>query len=128
EVDLSNIKESGTIDVDLALPDGISAPDDDPVEVDVQLSQKKTVKHVPIDIKNVEENQDVSFVNADEPEMEVDITGKEEEIRDIKADDIDLSVDVDGMNEGEHEVAVKADGPDGGKVSGEFDKVMIDIS
>src|SRR5699024_6291476 len=53
-VDLSNIKESGTIEVDLALPDGISAPDDDPVEVDVQLSQKKTDKHVPIDRKRVE--------------------------------------------------------------------------
>src|SRR5699024_9161491 len=99
EVDLSKIKESGTIDVDLALPDDIRAPDDDPVEVDVQLTQKKTVKHVPIDIKNAEENQDVSFVNPDEPEMEVDISGKEEEIRDIEADDIDLSVDVEGMND-----------------------------
>lgn len=128
DVDLSKIKESGTIDVDLALPDGVNVMDQNPVEVDMQLDQEKTIKDVPINVENEGDDQDVSFVDPDQPKTDVEASGKETAVRKLDKDDIAISVNLDELDDGEHDVPVTIDEPDDVELEGEFDEVTIDIS
>src|SRR5699024_2978882 len=105
DIDLSDIRESGTVDIDLAVPDGARV-EEETIEVSIELEQTTVIEDVPIDVENVESGLDVSFINPSQSSLDITITGNEKDIRDLTEDDFRLVVDVKGLGEGEHEVPV----------------------
>ncbi|GGB35491.1 hypothetical protein F3157_18010 [Virgibacillus dakarensis] len=140
EIDLSKITESGTIDIGFALPDGVKARDQDSLNVTIELEQTKTtettkttkttktINDVPIEVENLGNEQEVSFVEPNSPKMDVTVNGKQEDIDKLKNEDIKLSVNADGLGEGEHQVPVMIEGPEGNEYTGEFEEVTIEIT
>src|SRR5699024_5453376 len=75
DISLDDMKESGSVETSLKLPDKVLVENDDPFEVSFEIEQTKTIDNVPIDIENADDGQDVSFVDPEEGEMGVTITG-----------------------------------------------------
>jgi YbbR domain-containing protein len=93
-----------------------------------ELEQMKTIKDVPIDVENLGDDQDVSFIEPEGATMELTAAGKEEDIGKLSADDVTLSVDLTDLDAGEHKVPISINGPDGNDYTSEFDEVTIEIT
>ncbi|WP_010529107.1 CdaR family protein [Lentibacillus jeotgali] len=127
-VDLSNITESGTVEVGLNLPDGASVPDSETVEVTVELEQTRTFEAVPINVENLGDGQDISFIEPENQEMDITVTGNQEEVSNLSADDFSILIDAEGLDPGGHEVPITIESPDGIEVDGEFEQADVEIS
>ncbi|MGP4109195.1 CdaR family protein [Virgibacillus sp. L01] len=128
EIDMSEITESGTINVGLALPDGANAPELEQVEVTIELEQTRTVEDVSIDVENLEEGQEVSFVEPAEPAMNITVVGNQNVVSELTAEDFQVTVDAGGLESGEHQLPVTIEGPENSEVNGQFDQVTIEIT
>lgn len=128
KIDLSKLKESGTIKVGLALPDGAIVPELKKLEVTVELEREKTIDDVPIRIENLGNGQEAAFVKPDGPSMSITVNGNQETVDQLTADDFEITVDAEGLGNGEHSVPVTIDGPEDIAYSPEFDQVTIEIS
>lgn len=127
EVDLSEITESGTIEVKLVLPDGVQVADD-MISVDIEIEQTETFDEVPIEYDPLENGQEVSFINPSNPFMSMTIVGNDKDVTKLTIDDFQLSIDIENLTEGEHQVPVSIDGPDHVEASAEYDEVAIKIT
>src|SRR5699024_4934296 len=74
DIDLSSIRETGSIDVNLDVPDDV-AVDQETIEVNVDIEQTKEIEDIPIDTENAGQNQDISFIEPDEPSLDIKVTG-----------------------------------------------------
>lgn len=126
EIDLSEISETGTIDVKLVLPDGVHATEET-IVIDIELEQEKEIEDVPIVIENEQAGQEVSFIKPGERIMDLTVTGNEKMVRALTIDDFRLFIDIRNLSTGEHNVPVTVEGPDKVKVSEEFDEVTIEV-
>lgn len=128
EINLSDITESQTIDVKLALPDGARVPSTDSVEVKIELERERTINDVPVEAQNLNDGQDISFIEPDDATISVTVAGSEKEISDLTAEDIQLIVDAEGLEEGEHQVPITIQGPENVQVVPEVKEVTIEIT
>src|SRR5699024_7544911 len=96
-VDLSDITESGTVDVGLDLPDGASVPDSGAIEITVELEQTRTVDAVPITVENIGNAQDIPFTEPENQEMDITVTGSQEDVSELSADDFNILIDAEGL-------------------------------
>ncbi|HLR63290.1 MAG TPA: CdaR family protein [Lentibacillus sp.] len=127
-VDLSDITESGTVDVGLDLPDGASVPDSGAIEITVELEQTRTFEAVPINVENIGNGQDISFTEPENQEMDITVTGSQEDVSELSADDFNILIDAEGLEAGEHEVPITIESPDAIEVNGEFEQAAVEIS
>lgn len=125
---MSEITESGTINVGLALPDGANAPELEQVEVTIELEQTRTVEDVPINVENLEEGQEVSFVEPTEPVMNITVVGNQSDVSELTTEDFQVTVDAGGLESGEHQLPVTVEGPENSEVNGQFGQVTIEIT
>lgn len=128
EINLSDINESGTIKVGLALPDGANIQDSKPVEVSIELEQTKTIEDVPVEVENLEDGQDVSFVQPESPAMNINIVGNQSEVSKLTAKDFRAVVDADGLEDGQHQVPFTIEGPKNIEVKSQYEEVTIEIT
>ncbi|WP_404450918.1 hypothetical protein LG329_11300 [Virgibacillus necropolis] len=128
EINLSDITESQTIETKLTLPDGASVPKTEVVEVVIELERARTINDVGIDVENLDDGQDISFINPGEATMNVVVAGSEKSISELKAEDIQLVVDAEGLGVGEHQVPITIQGPEDVTVKAEMEKVTIEIT
>lgn len=127
-VDLSDITESGTVDVGLDLPDGASVPDSGAIEITVELEQTRTFEAIPINVENIGNGQDISFTEPENQEMDITVTGSQEDVSELSADDFNILIDAEGLEAGEHEVPITIESPDAIEVNGEFEQAAVEIS
>lgn len=127
EIDLSTIKESKTIEAALSLPKGVQIRDAGKIPVGVELKQEKTINDVQINVENLGEGQDVSFVEPDQPIMRITVSGDDKDVKDLAEDDFLLVVDAQGLGAGEYNVPVDISAPENVEVSGEYEQVTIEI-
>lgn len=127
KIDLSEIKETGKIDASLSLPDGASVSDGEKVEVSVEVEKTKMIKGVPIEEENLGDEQEISFIEPKNPEMDITVVGNETDVKGLSAEDFHILIDVDSLEPGEHRVAVSIEGPVDLETTGEFKEVTIEI-
>lgn len=125
ELDLSTIEESGTFEVGLDLPEGVVA-NDEQVEVEVEVEASKTFKKLSIEIKGQDE-EDVTFVEPKEAEVDISVTGNDELVHDLKKEDVNALIDLSGLSEGEHEVDIDLEGPEDLTLEPEIKKAKVEI-
>ncbi len=128
KINLADITESGTIEAGLALPDGANVPGKDSVEVTVELERTKTFENIPISTENLNDGQDITFINPNGPEMDITVTGSQNSVSEVSKDDFRITLDAAGLENGEHEVSISVDGPEDVDIKSEFEQVTIEIS
>lgn len=130
EIDLAEIDESGTIDVELALPDGTNTEEATSVEVTLEVEETRTIEAVPIEVENLQEGQDLSFIEPETPEMDITVVGNQRIITELSKDDFRVSINVEDLVVGEHQVPVAVEGPNEEElaVTGEFEQASVEIN
>lgn len=105
-IDLSDVTESGRIDVSCVLPEGITLANDSldlAMTVNVTKYQTKRIK-IPtesITVKNLNSKYKVTF-NDSSIYLKVIDTGSR--IKDVEADDFSVSINANGLKTGEYEL------------------------
>ena len=128
-IDLSQITESGTIEVGFDLPAGVNTGDLETIEVTIQVEETRTIEAMAIEEEELEEGFEVTFLEPTDAEMDITVTGDEELLRDLSRDDFRIIVNLDGLDEGEHQVPVTIDWEeiDDVTVTPEFEEVTVEI-
>ena len=129
-IDLSEITESGTIDAQLSLPEGVNVPDMETIEVTVDVEQTRVLEGLTIEEEGLTTGQAVTFVEPDAAEMDITVTGDEADIKELTAEDIRIFIDLSDLEPGEHQVPITIEGPDTDNITitGEFEEATIEIS
>ncbi|MFA1821108.1 YbbR-like domain-containing protein [Virgibacillus oceani] len=128
EIDLSEVTESGTVDVPLILPDGVLAPEMETVEVLIELEETRPIEEIQIDVEDLSDGQEVSFIEPDEPEMGITANGDQGSISELDGDDFRLFINLADLETGEHIVPITIEGPDDITVDGEYEEATVEIS
>lgn len=128
-IDLSQITESGTIEVGFDLPAGVNTGDLETIEVTIQVEETRIIEAMAIEEEKLEEGFEVTFLEPTDAEMDITVTGDEELLRGLSRDDFRIIVDLDGLDEGEHQVPVTIDWEeiDDVTVTPEFEEVTVEI-
>ncbi|GAB2541302.1 CdaR family protein [Gracilibacillus alcaliphilus] len=131
-IDLSQITESDTIEVELAPSSEVRLLGSETVNVniEVELIEEEELENVAIDYDSPE-GQTVTFVEPSSDNMNVTMRGYPSDMSEINADDLQLSIDIGNRSPGEHQLPVKfeapEDVPDNLEFELEFDEVTVNI-
>ena len=146
DIDLSEIKASGSTEVELNLPDGVVAPGHTKVEVNIEIeqlkeankakktekedkktNQSKIIEDIPINILNNEERQNVTFIKPPNQLVSLTVLGDKKAIENLKAEDFQVSIDLEGLEEGKHTVPLTIESPSNIDVESDVDDVIIEL-
>lgn len=146
DIDLSEIKASGSTEVELDLPDGVVAPGHTKVEVNIEIeqlkeankakktekedkktNQSKIIEDIPINILNNEERQNVTFIKPPNQLVSLTVLGDKKAIENLKAEDFQVSIDLEGLEEGKHTVPLTIESPSNIDVESDVDDVIIEL-
>lgn len=128
DIDLSEIKESGTIEVPLKTPEG-SKLDVETIDVDIELEQTKTLEEdFKIEFDNEDPDLIISMKRDKDKKTSIKVVGNEKDVKELTAEDFRVYIDVDGLDEGEHEVPVLVEGPDNVTYTVDVEKVNIQVT
>jgi YbbR domain-containing protein len=128
EIDLSEVTESGIVDVPLALPAGVLAPEMETVEVSIELEETRTIEEIQIDVEDLGDGQEVSFIEPEAPEMGITAVGDQAAMDVIEEDDFRLFISLEDLEAGEHVVPITIEGPEDVAVDGEYEEATVEIN
>ncbi|WP_182201314.1 CdaR family protein [Paraliobacillus salinarum] len=128
-IDLSKIKEDTSIEVKLKQPGFAKLVNPNTITVDIKVDREieRTFEDVSIDIQDVDNPYDASFVKNTDEAVDFKVTGYESELEKLEPSDFSLFVDASGLNPGEHELPIKINAPNGLKIDISSKTVMIRI-
>jgi YbbR domain-containing protein len=126
-INLSELTQSGTIKVGLALPDKVQAPNTEEIEVKVVLEQTKSISKVKIEVDNAANGNIVNFVDPENQRASITVTGNEQDVRELSSKDFRIYIDVKGLDRGRHVVPVKISGPSDVTYESKIKEVTIEI-
>lgn len=114
EVDLSEISEDETIEFTITLPGGVikAEPGTVKVTVDVEETRQRTFENMEIQAINVPEGREVTFLEPEDGEMEITVSGTENQIEQIEPEDFEVTIDLANYIEGEFSVPISVQGPE----------------
>lgn len=124
-LDLSKVTKSDTYKLDLELPEGTIASNDF-VEVKININKKKEFDNISID-SEADEALEYSFVNPEDGKLSVQAFGSDQEINRLKKTDIKAIVTLGDLTEGEHELHVDIEGPEGVLLEPNIDSVTVKV-
>lgn len=125
EIDLSEVTESGTLDVKLEIPKEASVFKDT-IEVIIEIEQTKVIDDVSINIEHTED-QSVALLQPIDPVMSLTIVGNERVVRKFTTEDIQLFVDVTDLDIGRHHVPISVNELEDLAIRMEFEQVEVEI-
>lgn len=110
-INLSQVTESGEMEVSLEVPAGIRAIDRKQVSITMEIDEvdSSTFEDIEIEAQNLDEEQTMRFANEEASAMEVKVFGRKDELSELTANDIRLSVDLREAVLGTQSVPVEAD-------------------
>jgi YbbR domain-containing protein len=126
-INLAELTQSGTIKVGLALPDRVLSPDLEEIEVNVQLEQTKTVDNVPIEVDNLSEGYIVNFIEPNDGQASITVTGNEQDVRELSEADFRIFINANGLETGRSIIPIEIEGPENVTIESEIDEVTIEI-
>lgn len=126
DIDLSQITESGPIEAELSLPDGTTM-DNNTIILNVELEQTREFEEVPVSV-NGSNSQDVTFVNPEHAHTTITVSGNESDVSALTEDDVQLFIDTNDLDDGEHQVPIRIEGPDNVTITVDPQQVTIDVS
>ncbi|GAA0463621.1 CdaR family protein [Alkalibacillus silvisoli] len=129
EIDLSEIEESTVLEFDLPVPPDISRVDPEIVEVEVVVEEavEETWEDVEVEVENLNDDQELTFIEPEDPLVDVQLIGTQSDLDDLAQEDIRVWIDVDGQVEGEFYANVQLDGPEDVRLSSEQERIRVRI-
>ncbi|OKO88399.1 putative secreted protein associated with spyDAC [Geobacillus proteiniphilus] len=129
-VDLDDITDDSTIELNVPLPDGAKSvnPDKIKVHIDVEKDVTQTWKDVPIAVVGLPDSYKAEFVKPLEGKITVRLVGPPDVVRGLTKDDVRLYVDVSGLGIGEHQVPIQWNHPEQVQWQPSAETAMVHIS
>lgn len=125
-VDLSEITETGTIQVPLDLPGNVASNTEE-IEISVELEQTKELEDIAIQVEGMEEDN-YTFITPQTAMMNVIAVGNDMYVNGLESNDIEISINLDGLLEGEHHIPVSVTGPEYVTIETEYEEVILEVS
>ncbi|WP_043934381.1 CdaR family protein [Bacillus sp. EB01] len=116
EIDLSKITKSTTVTVPVIISKGITAvsPELVKITVNVQKAEEEvSLSSIPVNVTGLSEGAEVTFETPKDGRTSLLVYGPAEQVNTLEPDDFRLFVELAGLEEGEHDVQIQVDGPDG---------------
>lgn len=131
-LDLNEISESGTYELDVQLPDGIQRtnPENLSASVTIEGEEQATLENVPISIANLPSGASTSWVNPSSGQMNVQIYGEAGAVEGVSAEDITLEALWSGSGSSSEEsyiLPVEASGPEGVQIAPARENVEVTL-
>ncbi|WP_186578124.1 CdaR family protein [Aquibacillus kalidii] len=128
-IDVSTISEAKEVEIPLVLPSGIRKIDYEKVTVSIEVEKtiEKTFENVPISTLNIEDGLKATFLQPNQPSLDLTVTGLEEKVSKLALEDFQLTVDLENKEVGEYEIPIKVNGPEGVKIQLQFDQASVKI-
>ncbi|WP_096438274.1 CdaR family protein [Alteribacter populi] len=113
DVDLSEITEDTTLEVDVPVPDGVERVDPETISVDIEIEEEesRSYNNVPIEIVGLEDGKEVELVSPGEAFFDLEIMGTATLLERISREDIEAFVDLEGVEAGEYDLPITVNGP-----------------
>lgn len=113
-INLSDITEDTTLELEVPTPPGATRVDPIVVEVtiDVEETSEKVLADIPIEVLNLSGNRELTFIDPEEGTVTITIFGTSKQLEDITVDDFSVSIDVTGFISGEFETPIQIEGPE----------------
>lgn len=129
EIDLSEITESTTIEMDVPKPSDTAKIEPETVEVEINVSEakEKVFEDVEIEIENAPEDATITFVDREEPVIDITAIGTKEDLDHLKRKDVRASIDVSEYVEGEVFAEIELKGPENTRLRTEEERIRIQI-
>ncbi|MDC3417171.1 YbbR-like domain-containing protein [Aquibacillus salsiterrae] len=114
-VDLSNITEDTTTEVELVVPAEIRKMERDKVTVNIKVEKmvERTFNQTLIDIDNLNNEYDLTFLRPADRKVNITVRGPEAEIENLSSDDLNVFIDVKGLQEGQYPLPIEIALPEG---------------
>ena len=128
-IDLSEITEDTTVEVELNSPENVRLIEPSTVTVNIDVEQKieETFENVEITIENLDNAYTASFVDPIGGEVDLTVSGFESDIEDIQLADFELTIDAKGLEPGEHQVPIYVSSPNDLDAVPSIEKATISI-
>ncbi|GGG07481.1 CdaR family protein [Paenibacillus abyssi] len=112
-VNLSSIRGSGTVSVDLKPMDGLASVNPSKIDVDIEVapSETRTLPQIPIAVTGLSGGLDARFLTPEAGRLDIQVRGAPSLLAELVARDIQVMVDVNGLAPGEHEVPIEVQLP-----------------
>ncbi|KGP70907.1 YbbR-like domain-containing protein [Pontibacillus yanchengensis] len=112
-VDLSKINEDKTLDIDVPVPDKVNKvePSTIQVEVDIEESTTKTFESRNVNVRNLQENQTITFIEPEDQTIDLTLIGTANELENVNQDQFEAYINVEQFVEGEFSVPIEVNGP-----------------
>lgn len=112
-LDLSKVKQTGTLSVKTQLIDGIKSIDPAEVSIDVVVAPNitRTFTDLPVTINGVGTGLSAVIRKPDGGKFSLTVSGAESVLKDMKADEISLLANVEGLAPGTHTITLQVDVP-----------------
>ncbi len=129
EINLSEITESTTLEMDIPRPSNTSKiePETVEVEITVQEAEDEVFEEMQIEIENAAEESEIEFLDREEPVIDVTVIGTEEDLNELSREDIRVWIDVSEYVEGEVFAPIQLEGPDNIRLRTEDERIRIRI-
>lgn len=131
-IDISQIEEDDTFEVDIVPPEGVERvqPETVEVEVDVGETEETALGQVPISVENVPEDVSYDVISPETGRTNVTISGVTQVIETITAEDITLTADWEGREDdgSTYTLPVEAEGPANVVVQPAVDELEVNQS
>lgn len=113
ELDLTEITESTTIEVDVPVPDGVKrvVPEKVKINVEVEKEEQKTFTNVPIQQIGLSEGLEIEFIDPDTGLMDLTVLGAPSILEGVNSSDMEMYINVTDLSAGEHEAPLEINGP-----------------
>lgn len=132
-IDLSEITESGTMEVELNLPQKIrkAAIDKINVNVEAETIEEETLEDVTFSQENVPEDLSVNVTEPEENSMNVTMKGFSTDLEQVTKDDLQLILDIGDRTPGEYQIPFEVhpsnDIPENVEFAIEFEEATVHI-
>ncbi|WP_345244486.1 CdaR family protein [Pontibacillus salipaludis] len=129
EVDITDLKEDTTIEIDLPLPDGIETIKPKTIEAKVNVEQitEKTISDVEINVNNLDSGKNLTFITPEQQVIDLTLIGTKQELETITKEDFEVFIDVGQLVNGEANVPVQVNGPESIEWQTSNDEALIRI-
>ncbi|AGT30595.1 YbbR-like domain-containing protein ybbR [Geobacillus genomosp. 3] len=129
-VDLDDITDDTTVELDVPSPDGVKSVDPAKVKVhiDIEKDEARTWENVPITVVGLPDSYEADFLKPLEGKITVRLIGPPDIVRGLTKDDVRLYVDVSGLDAGEHQVPIQWDKPEQVRWEPSTETAMVNIS
>ncbi|PSL40832.1 YbbR domain-containing protein [Salsuginibacillus halophilus] len=113
-LNLDDVTESGTYELDVQAPPGVERAEPETVEADVEVAEEdnRDFSGVPIDFSDVPDDADYSVEAPEDQAADVTLYGAEEFLLGMDRSDFRIYVDEDTADEDNEEWPIQYDGPE----------------